>query len=840
MLWRWALRDLRRSWRSALFFVLNLSLGLAGFISIEAYKGALYDHLQSNRRQILGGDISVSARRELDEKESRVVADSLGSADSSIVYDFFAMVTTDKGSRLVLAKAIDQNYPLYGEVTLEDGSHLKLDSDGFWIYPELAKQLQLNVSDKVKIGQLTLIVRGLVKKDTAQTFKSAGFAPHVFFNRARLSESGLLQFGSTFSFLKLFRLPIGTDIAELEKTLEAKISDPAVSIETADQAGGNSAKQMAYLSDFLGLVALVGLFLASIGGAYLWRLFLQRKTKDVAILRALGVSGGSAVLVFVIEAALLGISAVIPSALVAQLIFPLLNQLLSTLTPFDLKPFIGGRALLAGVTLSIGTSLLIALPLLLKLQTVKPSRLFSEEKFNPDLKVDRAWSLIPAILLLWLLAVGQASSLKIGSLFTGTLAGMILVLAIVGWLCLKGLESIKSGPWDLRHGLRSTARRPVASLSVFIALGLGSLLLNILPQIKVSLQKEFTVEGPSKLPSFFMFDIQDEQLPIVLEAAKTHGATLAHQSPLIRARILKVNDKNYERATTDGAFRTREEEQDARFRNRGVNLSYRSEFSETESLYTGKPFSGPWTANSGQIPEVSVEYAYAERMGLKIGDKLLFDVQGVEIPAQIVNLRQVKWTSFQPNFFMTIQSGVLEEAPKSWIVSTSRLLPEVKESFERDLTSKLTNVSIIDVERTVNEVLQMMDQMSWSLEFMAALAVLTGAVVLFSISRTQARSRRAELNLLKILGADSSNIRRYMLSEFGVLVGLASLVGGLLCLVVSGILLRKVFDLSFSADPRWILGSFLAITFLGLVVAERASASVIHEKPNDVFRESGS
>lgn len=838
MLWRWALRDLRRSWRSAIFFALNLSLGLAGFISIEAYKSALRDHLESNRRQILGGDISVSARRELNESETAALNEALGAAPSSMVYDFFAMVAADRGSRLVLAKAIDANYPLYGEVTLEDGSSLKLDPDGFWIYPELAQQLGLSIGDRVRLGSLSLTVRGLVKKDTAQTFKSAGFAPHVFFSRDRLSESGLLQFGSTFSILKLYRLPAHAEAAALEKILESKITDPAVTIETADQAGGNSAKQMGYLSDFLGLVALVGLFLASIGGAYLWRLFLQRKTKDVAVLRALGVSGNSAVFLFVIEASLLGVAAVLPAALAAQVVFPFLNRLLSTLTPFDLQPVIGGRALLLGLALSLGTSLLVTMPFLLKLRALKPSRLFSEEKFNPDLQLNRPWALIPAAVMLWALAIVQANSIKVGSLFTGTLAGVILLLALIGWLSLKALGRVKSGAWDIRHGLKSTARRPVASLSVFIALGLGSLLLNLLPQIKVSLQKEFAVEGPSKLPSLFMFDIQDEQLPVVEASAKSHGAALANRSPLIRARILKVNDQNYERTATDGGFRTREEEQDARFRNRGVNLSYRPQLSETETLYAGHPFSGVWDANAGKPAEVSVERGYADRLGLKIGDRLLFDVQGAEIPGEIVNLRQVKWTSFQPNFFVTVQSGVLEDAPKTWIVSTERLSDRVKNEFETDLSTKLGNVSIVDVERTVNDVLQMADQMSWSLEFMAGLAVLTGAVVLYSITRTQARSRRAELNLLKILGAGAGNLRRYVLSEFGVLVGLASLTGGLLSLAVSGILLWQMFDLSFSADWRWVFGSFLGITLLGLVVAERASASVVNEKPNDVFRES--
>lgn len=837
MLFRWAVRELRRGWRSALFFVLNLSLGLTGFIALEAYKDALRDHVDANRQQILGGDLSVSVRREFTAEETAVLNEATANAKSSIVYDFFAMVTSRNGARLVLTKAIDGDYPLYGTVGLADGSTLKLDPEGIWIYPELAEQLDLNIGDALQIGELNLTIRGLITADSAQTFRSAGFAPHVFIDRSRLADSKLIQFGSTYSMIRLYRLPDPSKSAEIEKALEAKIADPAVRIETAAQAGGDSARQMGYLADFLGLVALVGLFLAALGGAYLWRLFLQQRTKDVAILRALGLDSDQAILLFVIQAGLLGAVALIPAVVVAQIVFPFLNALLASMTPFDLHPVLTPRSILLGLALSLGTSFLIALPFLLRLRALKPARLFSEGKFDPDIELRRPWALLPAAGLMWALSVLQANSFRTGGIFTGALLAVVVVLTAAGWLCLRGLRGIESGPWDVKHGLRSTARRPGASLAVFVALGLGSLLINILPQVKTSLQSEFSVDGDAKRPSLFMFDIQDEQLQAVRDAAARNGATLTMQSPLIRSRLLKVNDVSYERVAEDGNFRTREAEREARFRNRGVNLSFRERMSDAEEITEGRPFSGVWTEDGGRPAEVSVESSYAERMGLKIGDRLLFDVQGAEIPAEIVSLRRVKWTSFQPNFFVLIQPGVLDDAPKTWIVSTSNLPANAKKRLENELATALPNVSIVDVERTVASVLKLGDQMSWALEFMAALAVLTGAVVLYSIARSQARSRRAELNLLKILGAAPANVRRYLLSEFALLAGLSSLIGAVASVAVAGILLWQLFNVSFAFDPAWLLASSLGITLLGVAVAERASAKLVTEKPVEVFRE---
>jgi putative ABC transport system permease protein len=837
MLLRWALRELGRSWRMSLFFVLNLSLGLTGFIVLEAYKNALQDYVQLNRQKILGGDIAISARRELAEDELAAVKKALPDFAESTTYEFFAMVASGESSRLVRVNAVDDQYPLYGGMIQSDGQRMAIDSSGIWLYPELEQQLSLKKGDMLKLGNLTLPVKEFIAEDSTQTFRSASIAPQVFIHRDLLDRSGLIQFGSTYSKTRLYRLPPEVNPKTFQDALYKEIKDPVVSVETAEDAGDDSGRQMGYLSDFLGLVALIALFLAALGAAYIWRLFLQQRMKDIAILRSLGLDGTKAVFLYVIEAAILGILAIVPAVVCAQILFPILNRFLSSMTSFDLQPFLSWSSVLMGMGLSLGTSLLVALPFLLRLREIRPAKLFSEEKFNPDLQIQRPWAFLPAIAVLWGLAVVQSNSFFTGSLFTAALFAVLALLALSGWLLLRSIANIKSGPWDIRQGLKSAGRRRIASLSVFLALGLGSLLMNILPQIKVSLQQELQSVDSKKVPSLFLFDIQDEQVPVLNEMVAAQGVSLVNLSPMIRARVLKVNGEDYERKVSEGGFKTREEERELRFRNRGVNLSYRSQMSDSETLEEGRPFSGRWDANSGKRPELSVEFRYAERLGLKVGDVLIFDVQGVEIEGEIVNLRKVRWTSFQPNFFVLLQDGVLDDAPKTWIAGVPNLPQVQKDAMQTELAKRLTNVSVIDVARTVNEVLKVADQMSWSLELMAGLALLTGAVVLFSIARSQIRSRRWELNLIKILGASPSRVRRYLLAEFAVLAGLSSLVGSLLSLLVSGVLLWQMFEGGFTVHWGWVLGTSAFVTLLGIVVAERASASVVKEKPIRLLRQ---
>lgn len=845
MLFRMALLELRRSWRFALFFIFNLSLGLTGFVSLEAFKDAIQNQISTQARTLLSADIAVSARRQITEDEIKKIRSVVGAAPESMQYEFFAMINSDRGSRLVMVKAIDDQYPFYGELTLGSGEKIVFNSskeilkqNSVWIYPELQSQMGLQVGENLKLGQLNLKIADTIKKDGTQTFRVGALAPRIFIHRDLLAQSGLIQFGSTFSMSYLYKLPPTADLAVVKEKLYDVLKDPAVQVDTPQSAGEDSGRQLAYLSDYLGLVAIIALFMSILGASYIYRLYLTRKLKEVAILRSLGLQSLEAVGIYVWQVLILGLLACFPTLIASLLILPLLSALLSRFTPFDLEPTLSPTVFLVSLAMSLAGSFVVSFPFLLKIYDLKPAKLFSEEKFSVDISIQRLWPFLPAILIFWGLSIYQAHSWKIGSYFVLALAGVLLGLSALAWVGLQLIVRLQVKRfWFIKFSLLGLRRRKAASFAIFIAIGLGALLMNILPQLKQTLQQEFQVEKSSKLPSLFMFDIQDEQLPGLLDYLKTRDFTPSVLSPMIRARILKVNGEDYERKIENQSFKTREEEREARFRNRGINLSYRVKLSDSETLLSGRDFSP--TYDPAKKAELSVEYKFAERMGFKLGDQLIFDVQGVPVEGEVINLRKVKWTSFEPNFFILIQDGVLNEAPKTFIAALPNMSAEIKSSLQNELAQKFTNVSVIDVARTVDDILNVATQMSWSLELMAALALLTGYIVLYSIIRAQIRLRRWELNMLKILGSSWRELMGFILVESLTLTLLSSVAGALLSVLVSFGLSFYVFETSFSFSLFWPLISVITITVLSLVVALLASFDVLRESPLGILRNEG-
>lgn len=855
MILKWAMREIFRGWRLSFFFIFNMTLGLTGFISIEALKSSLDTFLADNAKQILSADIAISARRNITEQELAVVRQVIGSdSEESHIFEFFAMLGShEKGfasARLVEVKAIDARFPFYGSLQLETGgivsretarettSNSIIGQSQIWIYPELRLALGLQKNSSVTLGKLKLTVADIITNDTTQTFRGASIAPKVYVDRALLKDSGLLQFGSTFSESFLFRIPEGRNLEKLKSLLLDALKDPAIQINTAQSAGEDSGRQLKYLSDFLGLVSLVAIFLSSLGIAYLFQLFLSQKLKEIAIFRCLGLTPQKTLYLFTLQAGLLGIFSVIPSLAISQAFIPLLVGVIRQITPFAIQPQLTGISIVFSSMISVGLSLLICLPFISQIRFLHPAQLLREDSGSFDLPKTRWWLFFPGVLVFWILSIAQSNSIRTGSLFILSLVAVIALLGLLGWLGLWLLGRLKPlKDWRINYSLKSLTRKKTTSLAIFITLGMGTLLLNLLPQLKASLNQNLTVNPSSPVPSLFFFDIQEEQTDPLNKTLAQEGLSLKTLSPMIRARILKINDQDYERKLESTTYRTREEEREARQRNRGVNLSYRELLSETESIVEGRPLNPQDVSSSSGVADLSIEYRFAERMGLKLGDRILFDIQGVEVAGEIVNLRRVKWTSFQPNFFILFQNGFLTDAPKTFIGVLPPLREELKQKVIAKVVQEFGNISVIDLSRLIQSLLALAGQMSWSLELMSALTFLAGYIVLYSIVRSQVQVRRWELNMLKVLGADGPSLRIYLLNEFVILSFAASTLGVAMSFAVSAGMMKLIFDSPIAFSYTWAAGTVLLVPLLASGISFWASRSVLQETPAVLLRE---
>lgn len=842
--WHLAWLEIRGDLRFALSFTLSIAVGLIGFLTIDAFQRSLTEHLTASSQAMLGADLAITSPRPLTSEEAAQVNAILPvGTKTRNETSLMSMAASSAAARLVEIRAIDADFPYYGALSLRQQGTINQSSTKditqdktAWIYPELLVQLNLKIGEQIKIGQTTLTVSDVIDDDPALSGLGFQIAPKIYIGQATLADTQLLQKGSRIFYSLYAKLSeherSNTDaiVNQLKAALPAK----EIRIRSHRGASEDLSRVLSYLNDYLGLVALVALFLAAVGAAYLFRGFIERRAKEIAILTSIGAGQQLILMIYTLQLSILGGAAAILTLVVAQLVLPTLPQLLAGLLPENVKIAIHPISAGIAAALSIGGSLLFCLPTLMRLNSIKPTSLF-QEAANPRLnwtaKQFLAW--LPAFCIYWLLACLQSNSWRIGSLFVAIFLGAGALFAV---LVLGGLRIVERrlgriaktpavGPW---LAAMSLVRRRAATLASFLAIALGSLLMALIPQIRAVLTLELEQTPGQTRPSLFLFDIQDEQVEPLAASLASIGTKWQRLAPMVRAQLEQINGQMIERQEESG---TREAEQSARLQNRGYNLSYADAQSPPPLLVAGRPFSGRYDTQSTKPAEISLEQRFAERLNLKIGDRLLFDVQGVKIEGEVINLRRVRWTSFEPNFFVEFQAGVLEDAPKIWLATLPDMQQSQKTTTQMRIVSDFPNISVIDVAQSIGRVLGIVQQMSWAILFMAALSLFAGLTVLFAIARHEADKRARDIALLKSLGATFGQIRATIAWEFASLGLAAATAGSSFSIIVAFILTQVLFDRLFVLTIWIPLSVLIAVAALCLFTGMAATARSLRMKP---------
>jgi putative ABC transport system permease protein len=847
MLWlQLAWKEIRNNYKFSLFFILNLSIGLIGFIALDSFKHSIDLHLANNSKAILTADVEISSRFPLTEVETNFAERFLNApfvATNQI--SFLSMVAANNNSRMSQLVAIEAGYPQYGDIVLEasgsvlasDARQQLLSGDNVWVARDLMILLNLHVGDKLKIGSKEFTILDTILEDPSSTITATSTFPAIYMGIPQIESTGLIQLGSRISYARFYKLPNAFDVTDLsDKFREAASVEFAdarrVRLTTHQDESADLGRILQYMNDYLGLIALIALFLAGVGAAYLFRSFFTSRFKDMAILMCLGGTPKQAYMMTLVQIVLLGTISAIAASAIAYFSLPILPSLFSTFLPRGFTNTMELNSLVLALFMGTLGSIICCLPILSKIYDLNPVALF-HENVQPS-AIARHWqrhalSYAPVLLVFWGLAIWQARSALIGSVFIVGFLVAISLIGIIGWLILRLCGKFSNSVVVTRKlALRNLDRNRIGALSCFLAIGLGSLLINLIPQIQKGLQEEITQPEGFSVPDFFMFDIQSEQLEQLQSILQTQGYPLSFLSPQVSARLDAVNDKRLDEV---------EETPDEQIRQRRMyNLTYQDKLKESETLVEGDMWTSPWQFDSPEPAGISVEQGFAQRMGFKIGDVLSFDVQSVPVQGRIMNLRKVDWNSFQPNFFLSFQSGVLDPAPKTFVAAISKVPEAQRLQVQNSIVGALPNISIINVQQMVARILDITDQISWAIKVMAYLSILAGLVVLFSIARYEVKSRYWEINLLKILGANFSDVRGIVQLEFGILGFFAAFSGVALSLAMSYSISYYVFDSLWRLD--WLLTGFsvVAITALSILTALVATRSVLAQKPLELLR----
>ncbi|MBN1847524.1 MAG: ABC transporter permease [Deltaproteobacteria bacterium] len=848
---RLAVKEITNNRRFSLLFIINLAIGLMGFIALNSFNHSLHAYLEDNLKKILTADFLVSSNRPFSPEANAVLDEITGeSKTESRQISFLSMAAGPAYSRLARIAAMDVNYPLYGRIMLQGDrrggpdsiqAHL-MDKPGVWMSVNTAASLGVQKGDTIQLGQKTFYVADLIQEDPESAISNFEIAPLLYIGLDQLEGTQLIRFGSHVDYTIFYGFPAGTDIQAIIQDLKKAMAgrpDLFFTVEVIDQdrVSQRVGRAVNYFTGYMGLIGLVALFLSGIGAGYLFRGYLEKNLKQIAILMSLGANRVEAYIMFFSQVILLGIIASISASVLSFLVLPVFPRIFHGLLPPDLTVQADIYSLSLALLLGALGSVMFCLPAVIRIHQLKPLHILKgygpAKARSRRMLYLRAAAFLPAILGFWILTVDQVNAVGKGTLFLAGFLCAALVLGLAGWLLMKGSRVLSHTPrivWKI--SLRNIHRNRVTSVSCFLTIALGTYLLTLGPQLKSGLEQEVNRPKGLMIPGFFLIDIQPEQVEPLRAFLEDKGHPLANVSPFISGEIKKVNGEDLAQWVDQ-----MEEGRGPRRANREFNFSYRADLSSSERMIQGRPLSHqPYDFAAGEPAEISLAESFADRYGLGIHDVLEFDIQGIPILGKVVNIREVRWNSFQPNFFILFQLGVLEDAPKTFLASIPQMPEAEKLSLQNAVVAEFPNISMIDVSRMVENILTITDRISFSMKFMAYLSIFAGLIVIFSIARQETQSRLWEINLLKVLGAGFRDVRSIILLEFSILGFMAAFTAVILSIISSYIISFYYFDRLWSFRVDHNLFSILAVTAVCALTAFTAAGKIIRQKPLSILQ----
>lgn len=771
MIARWFWRE----WRSPSLLIvwMALSLAVACVLALGTIGDGMEKGLSQQSRDFMAGDRALRSSHEIPPawlEEARK-----GGLQVSEQVSFSTMTFAGDTPQLASVKAVDNRYPLYGELETQPAG-LKPQPGTALLAPRLMALLNVKPGDTIEVGDATLRIAGEVTQEPDSGFNPFQMAPRLLMNSADVAKTGAVLPGSRVSW----RVKFAGTPAQLEKyetwLLPQLGADQRwYGLEQDDGALGKSLQRS---QQFLLLSALLTLLLAVAAVAVAMSHYCRSRYDLVAILKTLGAGRAQLQKLIVGQWALLLGLAVITGGALGLLFEKVLMLLLKPVLPAALPPASYWPWLWA-IGAIVVISLLVGLRPYRLLLATQPLRVLRRDA------VANVWplklylpmvALITVLLLAWLMG----GSMLLWAVLAGAVV-LALLCGAVGWLLLYVLKRLTLKALPLRLAVNRLLRQPWSTLSQLSAFSLSFMLLAMLLVLRGDLLDRWQQQLPAESPNYFLINIAPEQITPLKTFLAEHQVIPAAFYPIVRARMTQINGQSTE-GNADEAL------------NRELNLTWQQQRPDHNPLTAGS-----WPPKAG---EVSVEEGLAERLGLKLGDTVTFTGDTQAFSAKISSLRKVDWESLRPNFFFIFPPGALDGQPQSWLTSF-RL--ENGNGMLTQLNRAFPTISLLDIGAILKQVGQVLEQVSRALEVMVVLVTACGVLLLLAQVQVGMRQRHQELVVYRTLGAGKRLLRTTLWCEFALLGLVSGLVAAIGAETALALLQTRVFDFPWQPDWRlWI------------------------------------
>jgi len=815
-----ALRELRAGAGRLSIFVLCIALGVAAVAAIGSLSASFDEALARQGRLLIGGDLSFELIHRQADSAERAALESLGEVSESA--SFRAMARSAEGkSALVEVKAVDNAYPLYGDVSItraERPGPVWRDPDVVLVERTLLDRLNLDIGSKIAIGDATVTIGGILGEQPDRLADRLAYGPKLLMFRDTLAHTGLVQPGSLIRWTYRVKLPEARSadkefLVETRNNVEKQFPQSGFAIHDWTDPAPSLRRDADRFTQFISFVGLTALLLGGIGVGNAIRSYMAKKREVIATFKCLGATSRLVLLVYLIQALLLATVGIAIGLLIGALTPALLAALYADALPITLAVEPHPMPLIAAALAGLLTMVLFVLWPLGRAASVSPAVLMrahlSEERERSPWPY-AVGSAVAGIALFALAIAGSEERAITASISAGIVLAFLLLTGFGLLVQRLAAKLRRAKPTSLALAIASIGGPGSLARAIAVSLGLGLGLLVATALIHRALLKEIEGNIEADAPAYYFVDVEESDIGKFGDTVKAivPDAKL-DDAPMLRGRIVALKGVPAEKVEADP---------DARWVLSGDRgLTYTDAVPPASTLVEGTW----WPKDYSGSPLVSFDAELAKGLGLKLGDTITVNILGRNVDAKIASLRKIDWESLAINFVMVFSPNTLAGAPHRALTTLELPKgtdPALEGKVIQALSERFPLVTAVKVGDIVAAAKELLTKVMTAIKATAGVTLLIGAAVLAGAVAAGQQQRKYLAVLYKTLGATRWRIVSAELLEFGLLGLATALLSVLVATITAWALCKWAFDVTFVFSPLAVLETVLLALALVLAV----------------------
>ncbi len=820
-----ALRMLWRDSRSGELTILILALIIAvtSSTAIALFSDRLQRTMTNQTAEFLAADLVIASPAPV-PVEWLVKATQLNLAQARTA-DFSSVLIEHEELLLAGVKAVSAAYPLRGflKTTTTDYSTETITRNGpekgtAWVEKRILPALKLKLGDPLTVGEKQLTISHIITYEPDKKGDFYSFSPRVMINEADLEATRIVQPGSHVHYFFQFTGE-AKSLTEFKQWLKPRLN-PSQRILDIHEDRPELGSALDRAERYLGLSSTLVILISGVAIAMATRRYTERHFNATALLRCLGCKQNEILWLYSSQFVVLGLVASAIGCLLGWFAQEALFHLLKGLLPEHVaRP--GLLAACFGFIIGMLVLLGFALPPILRLKQVSPLRVLRRE-LEP--LPASAWLIYgSSIGIMGLLIWKYTEDIKMTAtiLGVGLLSLLTLGLLVYGLLNLsRKLLPSMSLIW--RFGLQGLIRNSRASVSQILAFSLTLVAMILSFTVRTDLIDNWQRQLPDNAPNHFALNIFPGQQAAFQQELQRQNLNGSRFYPVVKGRLVEINHTPVQQIVS-------KDSQGESATHRELSLTWTKELPEENKIVAGN-----WWRND-QTGLVSVEQKLADSLKIKLGDFLTFTVGSQQINATVASIRELRWDTMKPNFYMIFSPGSLDAYPSTFI--TSFYLPETQKNMLNPLVKKFPGTTILEVDLILRQFKTILTQLTKAINYLLYFALVAGFTVLFAAVYATLDNRIHEGALMRTLGANRSLLRKTHMIEFCVL----GLISGFLAVVISETIIYALYTQVMSMEYHsslylWVLIPFTGAFFVGMAGCWGVR-HVLNKPPLRVLRE---